>query len=282
MTWLAFALAAGLASALNVAVSKFLLRGDDRPVLVGGVVHLLGGVAACAALPFVPLRAELSAATLGGLLLMGVIYTLGNALYFSALRSTELSEIDLWLRSSALWTFVGGVVLLAEPVRGTGLLGALLVLASLAMLSQQPRRLVFSRPQLLALGAAICFGAGNVVDKALSAHFDAVTYSVVNLLLTGVGMLALARPGAGELLRRRLYGGGAWVVGATFALTQVLLILAFQAGGSAGEVILVAQVRLLVLMGVGYGVLNERGAVGRKLGAAGLMLAGIYCFARLA
>jgi hypothetical protein len=55
----------------------------------------------------------------------------------------------------------------------------------------------------------------------------------------------------------------------------LLIILAFAAGGSAGEVILVAQVRLLILVGAGVLVLNEREQLGRKLVAVVVMLVGV-------
>ena len=85
----------------------------------------------------------------------------------------------------------------------------------------------------------------------------------------------LAKKHWGEFTTPNLRGGKALLVGLTFALTQLLIILAFAAGGSAGEVILVAQVRLLILVGAGVLVLNEREQLGQKLLAVGIMLVGI-------
>ncbi|WP_027894019.1 DMT family transporter [Calidithermus chliarophilus] len=276
MSWFAWSLAAGLTSALNVGASKFLVGSGLQPVVLGGVVHLSGGLLCLLALPFTDPRAGWSAGVLLGVLGMGAVYTLGNVLYFLALRATPLSEIDLFLRTSSLWTFVGGVVLLGEPLGASSGLGAGLVVASVLVLSQQtPSRLRFTRAQLLALAAALTFGLGNVIDKSLSPYFDPATYSALNLLLTGAGMLAAARPRLSELAQPVLWGAWAWVVAATFALTQALLILAYQSGGGAGEVILVAQARLLLLVAAGVVLLGERDRLGRKLLAVGLMVAGI-------
>jgi drug/metabolite transporter (DMT)-like permease len=129
--------------------------------------------------------------------------------------------------------------------------------------------------QGLALGAAMVFGIGNVVDKAISAPFDPLGYTALNLMLTGIGMLVVARPGWEELARPALWRPTAWAIAVTFALTQWLIILAFAAGGTAGGVILVAQVRLLALMAVGIVLLRERDRLGRKLLAAALMLVGV-------
>ncbi|MCA9839775.1 MAG: DMT family transporter [Trueperaceae bacterium] len=274
-SWFFLALFAGFASALNVWLAKVLVDKKLDPVLLGSSVHLLGGLACLLTLPFFPTRFDLSPLLGLGLLGMGLVYTLGNSLYFLALAQTQLSEIDLFLRSSSFWTFLFGVLLLSEPFGLKTVLGALLIVGSVFLLSQQRWPLRFSRAQLLALGAAMVFGLGNVIDKALSGHFDALSYSTVNLILTGVGMLAIARPKLRTLQTRALWGRGAWGIGLTFALTQVLIILAFAAGGTAGGVILVAQVRLIILMSLGILVLKEYSRLYLKLLAALCMLGGL-------
>lgn len=275
MSWLLLALGAGLASAFNVFVSKLLVK-NAPPILLGASVHILGGVIVCACLPFTSLTLTWTPPVLLGLVGLGVVYTLGNALYFTALRDVQLSEIDLLLRSSSLWTLLGGVTFLSEPFGWRGAFGTFLILASLTVLSEKPQRLVFRRPQRLALGAALSFGAGNVLDKALSPFFDPFSYTALNLLLTGLGMMVLARQPSRAFFKAGLWQGGAWLVAATFALTQLLLILAFQAGGGAGEVILVAQVRVVLLGIAGLWLFRERDRLWRKGFAAALIFVGVY------
>lgn len=274
MTWLAFALAAGLASAVNVAAAKRLVSAL-RPAVLGGVVHVAGGLLCLALLPLVGADLAPAAERLPQLALMAVVHVAGNLLYFAALARSQLSQIDLFLRSSALWTVLGSALLLREPFPLTSLLGGVLVLASLAVVAERPRRLGFSAPQRIALAAAVAFGAGNVIDRAISGPFHPLGYTALVLLLTGVGMLAVARPRVAELRTPALWRGGAWTVAATFALTQWLIIEAYAAGGTAGDVILVAQVRLVLLMAVGVLLLRERDRLQAKLLAAVLMLAGI-------
>ncbi len=280
MSWLGFALAAGAASALNVWSAKRLVA-SLRPAVFGGVVHLSGGLLCLGLLPFLGADLSPAAERIPQLALMTGVYVLANLLYFAALARSQLSEIDLFLRSSALWTVVGGTLVLREALPAASLIGGVLILLSLVTIAEKPRRLRFSAQQLLALGAAVAFGAGNVVDKAISAPFDPLGYTALNLVLTGVGMLVLARPGRRELVMPALWSPTAWTVAATFALTQWLIILAFQAGGSAGDVILVAQVRLVALMLVGVFVLGERDRAWRKAVAAALMVAGITALASL-
>ena len=274
MNWFVWALAAGLASALNVWVSKLLLTKDVRPIVLGGVVHLSGGIICLLAMPFVTLQAQLTWQILLGLLFMALVYVLSNILYFSALASTQLSEIDILLRSSSLWTFIGGVILLREPAPPHIVLAALLIISSVFLTARQGRWR-FQSGQHLALGAAVGFAAGNIIDKALSSHFDPLSYTTINLLLTGIGMLAISRASWPEIKTPILWRWSAWTVALTFALTQLLIILAFQAGGSAGQVILVAQVRLLILTVVGMVLLKETDRLNRKTLALVLMVGGI-------
>ena len=90
MNWFVLALAAGVASALNVWASKVLVTKQLNPVLVGAVVHLWAGLLCLTALPFSTLRAELSLPVVLGLVAMGLVYTAANSLYFSALKTAPI------------------------------------------------------------------------------------------------------------------------------------------------------------------------------------------------
>jgi drug/metabolite transporter (DMT)-like permease len=287
VSWFLFALAAALASALNVWASK-LLVGRAPPEQIATVVHLLGGALAVAALPLVGVGLGEAFAAVPTMLLpllwMGAVVAAGNLAYFRALAQSELSEIDIFLRSSALWTMLLGVALLAERPPPLAALGGALILLSLAVVAQRPRRWRLLLPQLLALAAALLFGLGNVIDKGISGPFHPLAYSALHLLLGGLWMLPFARIEAWRLrdasVRRVLFGRGAWLVAATFALTQGSLIAAYAAGGRAGDVILVAQLRLVLLLLVGVLLLRERTRLGPKVAASLLMLAGVLILAR--
>jgi drug/metabolite transporter (DMT)-like permease len=278
VTWLLFALAAGVASAVNVWASKLLVA-RLRPAVLGGVVHVTGGLLCLVGVALLGADLTPAAERLPHLLVMTIVYVAGNLLYFHALAHAQLSEIDLLLRTSAMWTVVLGAAALREPLGVPTLAGSVLVVASITLLARTPQRVSFSRPQVLALLAALLFGAGNVIDKAISAPFHPLAYTALNLVLTGVGMLVVARPTLREVAMPALWQAGAWVVAATFALTQWLIILAYDAGGTAGNVILSAQVRLLLLMTVGTVLLHERDRLGRKAAAALGMIAGIALLA---
>lgn len=275
VSWFAWALLAGLTSAANVWLSRGLAQQGLSPLWVGGSLHLLG---AAVTLPLVWVQGWGPLPQLQywvGLSLAVGIAALGNACFFAALRGTQLSEIDVLLRSSALWTFLGGVVLLAEPAHSQAWLGLALIVLATGLVSQRGS-FRFSRPQGLALAAALFFGMGNLADRLLSPQFSAAAYTFLNQLLIGLALLALGRVPLQQWFVSPLRSWAAWGVGISFALTQGLLVLAYQAGGGAGQVILVAQLRLVLLVLVGLLWLGERDRVYAKLGAVGLVLAGLF------
>lgn len=267
------ALAAGVASALNVAATKAAIARQD-PIAFGAITHLQGGLLCLLALPTL---AAPPVTAWGPLLAAAAVAAIGNLLYVRALALTPLRDIDLYLRTGVLWTTAIGAFALGERLGPLGLWGATLVLVALGIVAQRPSRLAWGGPQALALAAAAAFGAGNVLDRVASASFDPLAYAGLLLALTGLLMLPFTRWAA--LRAPAAWGPLAWGVGGTFALTQWLLVLAYAAGGHAGEVILLAQVRLVLLLTAGIVLWRERDRLPRSLAAALAMILGVTLLA---
>jgi drug/metabolite transporter (DMT)-like permease len=272
---LALALIAGIVSAVNVAVTKRAIARHD-PAAFGAVTHLQGGLLCLAALPLLGVGMPPSAAAFASLLAAAVVAALGNAWYLRALARSRLSDIDLYLRTSALWTALFGAVTLGERLAPLALLGAALVVAALLIVAQRPERFAWGGGQGLALAAAAAFGAGNVLDRVASAPYHPLAYAGLLLTLTGLFMLPLAPR---HLATAPWFGPLAWGVGLTFAATQFAIVLAYAAGGEAGTVILIAQVRLVLLLAAGYFLWRERDRLGRTLAAALAMIIGVTLLA---
>lgn len=278
MNWFTWALLAGISSAANVWLSRGLAQGTLSPLWIGGSLHLLAAVA-CLPMVLLEVRESLpSLAAWAGLAGAVGVAAVGNACFFAALRGTQLSEVDILLRSSALWTFLGGVVLLSETAAPLSWSGLLLIVGATGLVSQGGS-FRFSRPQWLALGAALCFGLGNLADRANSSQFSPALYTFLNQLGIGLSLLLLARIPIGQWFVAPLRSWAAWGVGITFALTQGLLVLAYQSGGTAGQVVLVAQLRLVLLTLVGVVWLGERDRVRQKGAAVVMVLVGLFVLA---
>ena len=141
-TGIALALVSGLGYATYTIVAKRLLRLGHTPVAVMGASFGLGAVLL---LPVLLLGDTAWLHTPDGLALalyLGIVPTaLAYSLFARGLRSLDASEVTTLVLAEPLTATVLGVVVLDERVGAGGLLGAVLILAGLAVLALPRPRL---------------------------------------------------------------------------------------------------------------------------------------------
>ena len=139
---IALALVSGLGYATYTIVAKRLLRLGHTPVAVMGASFGLGAVLL---LPVLLLGDTAWLHTPDGLALalyLGIVPTaLAYSLFARGLRSLDASEVTTLVLAEPLTATVLGVVVLDERVGAGGLLGAVLILAGLAVLALPRPRL---------------------------------------------------------------------------------------------------------------------------------------------
>jgi DME family drug/metabolite transporter len=141
-TGIALALVSGLGYATYTIVAKRLLRLGHTPVAVMGASFGLGAVLL---LPVLLLGDTAWLHTPDGLALalyLGIVPTaLAYSLFARGLRSLDASEVTTLVLAEPLTATVLGVVVLGERVGVGGVLGAVLILAGLAVLAHPRPRL---------------------------------------------------------------------------------------------------------------------------------------------
>jgi DME family drug/metabolite transporter len=141
-TGIALALVSGLGYATYTIVAKRLLRLGHTPVAVMGASFGLGAVLL---LPVLLLGDTAWLHTPDGLALalyLGIVPTaLAYSLFARGLRSLDASEVTTLVLAEPLTATVLGVVVLGERVGTGGILGAVLILAGLAVLALPRPRL---------------------------------------------------------------------------------------------------------------------------------------------
>jgi drug/metabolite transporter, DME family len=141
-TGIALALVSGLGYATYTIVAKRLLRLGHSPVAVMGASFGLGAVLL---LPVLLLGDTAWLHTPDGLALalyLGIVPTaLAYSLFARGLRSLDASEVTTLVLAEPLTATVLGVVVLGERVGVGGMLGAVLILAGLAVLALPRPRL---------------------------------------------------------------------------------------------------------------------------------------------
>jgi drug/metabolite transporter (DMT)-like permease len=175
---------------------------------------------------------------------------------------------------------VAAVFLLDERPSPLGALGVLLVVAGIVginVASAGPRRLMNAGTGW-ALVTGLSIAAYSLVDKAGVARLHPVPY----IAILGVGMCLLLVP---AMARRRAALAREWrtnwrtiLVASTLNLTSYLLVLFAFRLSKAGYVVAAREISIVLSVLIGRLWLGER-RVGRRLAAAGLVLAGVICVA---
>jgi drug/metabolite transporter (DMT)-like permease len=175
---------------------------------------------------------------------------------------------------------VAAVFLLDERPSPLGALGVLLVVAGIVginVAAAGPRRLM-SAGTGWALVTGLSIAAYSLVDKAGVARLHPVPY----IAILGVGMCLLLVP---AMARRRAALAREWrtnwrtvLVASTLNLTSYLLVLFAFRLSKAGYVVAAREISIVLSVLIGRLWLGER-RVGRRLAAAGLVLAGVICVA---
>lgn len=175
---------------------------------------------------------------------------------------------------------VAAVFLLDERPSPLGALGVLLVVAGIVGINVAaggPRRLM-SAGTGWALVTGLSIAAYSLVDKAGVARLHPVPY----IAILGVGMCLLLVP---AMARRRAALAREWrtnwrtiLVASTLNLTSYLLVLFAFRLSKAGYVVAAREISIVLSVLIGRLWLGER-RVGRRLAAAGLVLAGVICVA---
>lgn len=127
------------------------------------------------------------------LILMVIVYSLGNVFVFKALKEGEVSTFTIIFALRALVTVLASTLVLGEIFKVNQLLGGGLIILAIILVNLKRASLKLSRADLFALGAAICFGLANTNDRMILSTFELYTYVSLAFIAPGV-LLFLIRP----------------------------------------------------------------------------------------
>lgn len=127
------------------------------------------------------------------LILMVIVYSLGNVFVFKALKEGEVSTFTIIFALRALVTVLASTLVLGEIFKVNQLLGGGLIILAIILVNLKRANLKLSRADLFALGAAVCFGLANTNDRLILGTFELYTYVSLAFIAPGV-LLFLVRP----------------------------------------------------------------------------------------
>lgn len=132
-------------------------------------------------------------ALIPNLVLMVVVYSLGNVFVFKALKEGEVSTFTIIFALRALVTVFVSALVLGEVFKVNQLIGGGLIIVAIILVNIKRANLKLNRADLFALGAAVCFGLANTNDRLILGTFELYTYVSLAFVAPGI-LLFLVRP----------------------------------------------------------------------------------------
>lgn len=214
---------------------------------------------------------------LPNLLLMALLYGLGNLFVFHALKHIDASIFTVLYSGRALITVVASTLFLQESLNVNQWYGALLVFGAILLVTRHAGKTSVSKGQIYAIFAAVAYGLETTNDRILLQYFDLYPYLSLAFLAPGL-VTAVAYPRsvgalyslvASKTLYRMMflccaYGGAA-----------IFFFLALQLSGNSSQVAAINVTGVIVTALLAIIILKETQNTWKKLTAAILACIGL-------
>lgn len=264
----------------SALLQKVLLKSDKSDPIAFSIFFQLG-VSIVIGLIVLLWRKSIPLPELSGigfsLLLMAILYSLGNIFVFSSLKSTDASIFTIIFSSKTLFSIVGAMVFLGEVVGPVKWLSILLIIAGIVVTSFKKTKLKLSKGEIFAVLAAMSFGLAGTNDASLIKHFDPYAYSVIGFLLPGL-LISLIYPhklkGISYFLHKDVFYKMILLC-TLYGLSASFFFAALQASPSTTVVFAVNAFGSVLTVVLSIFILKEKENMFRKILGVLLALAGL-------
>lgn len=279
MTWQVLIGISVLCFAFSTILQKILLRNEKTDpmafsivfqLITGIFIGLFGWITIGFKLP------DLSPLILN-LALMTLLYALGNVFLFKSLQKIDASVFAVIFSGRALFTILASSILLKEGLSLNQFAGTVLILASIVLVTLKSTKLTFSRYELFALLAAVCFGLETTNDRMLLGRFEIYSYVFLAFVIPSLFTVPLYPRSIlkmGEFLRvpLALKMSLLCIIYATSAIT---FFTALQIGNNSSQIASINLTAVIVTVLLSVVILKEREIILRKIAGAILSFFGI-------
>lgn len=214
---------------------------------------------------------------LPNLMLMLIVYSLGNVFVFKALKEGEVSTFTIIFALRALVTVFVSSLVLNEIFKINQLIGGGLIIIAIILVNLKRTSLKLSRADLFALGAAVCYGLANTNDRILLGSFELYTYVSLAFVAPGI-LLFLVRPQKIIQTSAIIFSPvikSIAIRSLIFSVSAVTFFIALSSAASSSSQIAVVGLTSVILTVVLSAIfLKERDNLVRKVIAVGLTFIG--------
>ncbi len=211
------------------------------------------------------------------LILMTLLYTVGNIFTFKSFQLAPVSEASILLATSAIWSIVAAYVILNEHLTVIRFIGIVLLISGVILVQFKSFGNKFNRGHLYALIGAASFGIAFIIDTINLKHFNnTFAYLFWAFLLPGVATIFI-KPSVIVSAQKILRMGQLKKILFTsflFAITAIAFYSSYALGGNASVIAPLFQTSILITVIFSFIFLKERENPLRKIIATILVITG--------
>ncbi len=278
MSWQMYIALSVVLYSISVLLQRVLVKDNSRSVAFSVIFQIVTGIMlaligfAVSDMTIPDLRP-----LVWNLIVMAVLYGLGNVSIFRSLKDTEASVFTILFSTRALFTITASSLLLHEVLSGRQLLGAGFIFAAVVLVNWRSKRIKFGTGELLAIGAAICFGLANTNDRYLLQSFPFYPFLTIAFIVPA-GLVAALYPREMKYIPMFLKGAALprlLLLCVFYALSAITFYAALQTGDNSSQVAAVNLTSVIVIVLLSVIFLKEREHTSRKIIGAVLSFIGL-------
>ena len=281
MSWQILVAIATITYSISVVLQRVLMKDDKSDpiaysivfqLLVGiitGIYAILHGFSLPNLTPVIP-----------NLILVGLLYGLGNMLVFKALKTIDASEFTIVFASRTIWVVIGAILFLKESFSLQQTMGTLLIIGSIILVSWKRNKIMLGSGIWTALLAAIFMGAGFTNDAFIVSAFDSFdvpSYVTIAFIIPALFVWALY-PKATKSMKHLLTKDNIFklvILAAIYAISCITIFLAYQVGKNASQIAPLNQTSTILTVLLSMIFLGERSEYLKKILGAIISFIGV-------
>lgn len=279
LSWFQLVLIYIVMNSTSKIIQKYSLRDPDMDPMAFSAFQLLGiGVLS---VPFLYMEELMITDNLKIwliVILSSVLYTAAMALYYYALKDTEVSQIETIATTRSIWFMVLGVFVLGESFKFSNFLGVALIFGGLMIIYWHKGSLKgFGKPHIFTLIYAFVISCAYALDNIALNSFSVVFYQILVYILPGIFTVIFMPKTLGKLkyfLKPRKNTLFIFLSAILQMISTLALYAAYKYGGDLSVVGPLAQTSTVFTILLGIILLKERWNLKRRMVGIILALAG--------
>ncbi len=268
MDWLSLVLISTVSFSLTSILQRALLREEQSsPVAYAFVFQLFVSSLFVVYVLIYGFNIPPLLPVLPHLILMSLLYALGNLSLFKSLKLSEASEVAVISSTKSIWTVLTAALFLGEVITMSRLFGTFLVVFGVIVVTWKKKVWNINKGYLYAILAAVFYGIAFTNDAYLVNYFDDVpSYMVLAFIFPSLMVLIFQPSLVKDLGSYKNKKSLVSLLAASifYAISAVTIFLAYQTGGEASQIAPISQSSIVLTVVFAYILLKERSNLIKK------------------